>query len=65
MKSQESEWVNLLEEVLERLSTKNLAISYDFNDVVFEAKRVKSKTKFLPRGTVTLNGKITISAGKS
>ena len=65
MKSQEGEWVNLLEEVFERLSTKNASITYDFNNVIFESERIKSTKKFLPQGSITLNGKITITAGKN
>ena len=63
MKSQEGEWVNLLAEVFERLTAKHASITYDFNDVTFEADRAESTGKFLPQGRVKVNGKITITAG--
>lgn len=65
MRSNEREWVNFLEEVFERLSTKNSSISYDFESVVFETNRIKTKRKIIPQGIITLNGKLTITAGKT
>jgi len=64
MKSNEGEWVNLLAEVFERLTAKHASITYDFNDVTFEAERTDdSDIKYLPTGRVKINGKITITAG--
>jgi len=64
VKSQEDEWVNLLAEVFERLTTKHTSITYDFNDVIFEADRKDDSGKYLPTGRVRVSGKITITAGQ-
>lgn len=63
MKSQEGEWVNLLAEVFERLTAKNASITYDFDNVTFEADRADSSGKYFPTGRIKVNGKITITAG--
>lgn len=63
MKSAESEWVSLLAEVFERLSAANATITYDFDNVTFEADRVEAGGKALPSGKVRINGKITITSG--
>ncbi len=64
MVTQEGEWVSLLAEVFERLTSKHTSITYEFNDVIFEADRVGEAGKFLPAGKVKINGKISITAGQ-
>ncbi len=59
----ESEWVNLLAEVFERLTAKHTSISYDFDGVTFEADRADAEGKYLPTGKVKITGKITITVG--
>lgn len=63
MKSAESEWVGLLAEVFERMSAANATITYDFDNVTFEASRVEAGGKALPSGKVRINGRITITSG--
>jgi len=57
------EWVGLLAEVFERMSAANATITYDFDNVTFEASRVEAGGKALPSGKVRINGKITITSG--
>lgn len=61
MSSAEKEWINLLAEILERLTDKHPSISCDFNNVSFVGETPNTQGEYLPAGKVNINGKITIS----
>lgn len=63
MKSAESEWVSVLAEIFERLSTMNTTITYDFKDVTFETDKIQAGGKSLPSGKLKINGRIMITSG--
>ncbi len=55
------EWANLLAEVFDKLTQKHASITYDFENL--EMKGIVGKEdKAIPTGTVSLTGKLTITA---
>ena len=59
--AEEQEWANLLAEVFDKLTQKHASITYDFENL--EMKGIIEKGgKKVPTGTVSLSGKLTITA---
>ena len=61
--TEEQEWANLLAEIFDKLTQKNAAITYDFDNLEMAGKIMKDK-QVVPTGTVSLSGKLTITAKK-
>ena len=59
--AEEQEWANLLTEVFDKLTEKHASITYDFDDLEMKGK-VEKNGKVVPTGTVSLKGKLTITA---
>ena len=59
--AEEQEWANLLAEVFDKLTEKHASITYDFEDLEMKG-RVEREGKIVPTGTVSLTGKLTITA---
>lgn len=58
---EEQEWANLLAEVFDKLTEKHASITYDFDNLEMNGK-VERAGKIVPTGTVSLKGKLTITA---
>lgn len=58
---EEQEWANLLAEVFDKLTEKHASITYDFDNLEVSGK-VERGGKIVPTGTVSLKGKLTITA---
>jgi len=61
--TEEQEWANLLAEIFDKLTQKHAAITYDFDNLEMAGKIMKDK-QVVPTGTVSLSGKLTITAKK-
>ena len=61
--TEEQEWANLLAEIFDKLTQKHASITYDFDDLEMAGKIMKDK-QVVPTGTVSLSGKLTITATK-
>jgi hypothetical protein len=61
--NEEQEWANLLAEIFDKLTQKHAAITYDFDNLEMAGKIMKDK-QVVPTGTVSLSGKLTITAKK-
>ena len=61
--TEEQEWANLLAEIFVKLTQKHAAITYDFDNLEMAGKIMKDK-QVVPTGTVSLSGKLTITAKK-
>jgi hypothetical protein len=59
--AEEQEWANLLAEVFDKLTAKHASITYEFDDLEMKG-RVERGGKVVPTGTVSLKGKLTITA---
>lgn len=59
--AEEQEWANLLAEVFDKLTEKHASITYDFDNLEMKGK-VEKDGKIIPTGTVSLAGKLTITA---
>ena len=59
--TEEQEWANLLAEIFDKLTQKHAAITYEFDYLVMACKIMKDK-QVVPTGTVSLSGKLTITA---
>ena len=59
--AEEQEWANLLAEIFEKLTQKHASITYDFDNLAMQGK-VEKNGKVVPTGTVSLSGKLTITA---
>lgn len=59
--AEEQEWANLLAEIFQKLTEKNASISYDFVNLEMQG-RLERDGKVIPTGTISLNGKLTITA---
>ena len=58
---EEQEWANLLAEVFDKLTQKHASITYDFENLQMKGI-VEKEGKAVPTGTVSLTGKLTITA---
>lgn len=58
---EEQEWANLLVGVFDKLTQKHASITYDFEDLQMKGI-VEKEGGAVPTGTVSLTGKITITA---
>ncbi|RMW36547.1 MAG: hypothetical protein EA437_01305 [Candidatus Nitrosomarinus sp.] len=58
---EEQEWANLLAEIFDKLTQKHAAITYEFDNLEMAGKVTKDK-QVVPTGTVSLTGKLTITA---
>ncbi|HJJ21146.1 MAG: hypothetical protein O2834_00780 [Crenarchaeota archaeon] len=61
--AEEQEWANLLAEIFEKLTEKHAAITYDFHNLEMAGKIMKDNV-VVPTGTISLSGKLTITATK-
>ena len=61
--TEEQEWANLLAEIFDKLTQKHAAITYDFDNLEMAGKIMKDK-QVVPTVTVSLSGKLTITAKK-
>ena len=59
--AEEQEWANLLAEIFEKLTQKHASITYDFDNLAMQGE-VEKNGKVMPTGTVSLSGKLTITA---
>jgi len=59
--AEEQEWANLLAEIFDKLTQKHASITYDFENLEMKGK-VERGGKVIPTGTVSLSGKLTITA---
>ncbi len=59
--AEEQEWANLLAEVFDKLTEKHATITYDFGNLEMKGQ-VERGGKKVPTGTVTLTGRLTITA---
>ena len=59
--AEEQEWANLLPEIFDKLTQKHASITYDFDNLEMAGKIVK-EGEVVPTGTVSLSGKLTITA---
>ncbi|NNL58813.1 MAG: hypothetical protein HKP31_05055 [Nitrosopumilus sp.] len=59
--AEEQEWANLLAEIFDKLTQKHASITYDFENLELAGK-VEKEDKVIPTGTVSLTGKLTITA---
>lgn len=59
--NEEQEWANLLAEIFDKLTAKHATITYDFDHLEMKGQ-VDRGGKKVPTGTVTLTGKLTITA---
>ena len=59
--TEEQEWANLLAEIFDKLTQKHAAITYEFDNLEMAGKIMKDK-QVVPTGTVSLSGKLTITA---
>ena len=59
--AEEQEWANLLAEVFDKLTQKHASITYAFDNLEMKGK-VEKGGKIIPTGTVSLTGKLTITA---
>jgi hypothetical protein len=59
--AEEQEWANLLAEIFEKLTQKHASITYDFENLEMAGKIIKDG-EVVPTGTVSLSGKLTITA---
>ncbi|MDH3277006.1 MAG: hypothetical protein OEM21_02790 [Nitrosopumilus sp.] len=59
--AEEQEWANLLAEIFDKLTEKHATITYDFENLEMKGK-VERAGKTVPTGTVSLTGKLTITA---
>ena len=59
--AEEQEWANLLAEIFDKLTEKHATITYDFENLEMKGK-VERNGKVVPTGTVSLAGKLTITA---
>ena len=59
--AEEQEWANLLAEIFDKLTEKHASITYDFDNLAMQGK-VEKNGKVVPTGTVSLSGKLTITA---
>ena len=59
--AEEQEWANLLAEIFEKLTQKHASITYDFDNLAMQGK-VEKNGKIVPTGTISLSGKLTITA---
>lgn len=58
---EQQEWANLLAEIFEKLTEKHASITYDFGNLELQGK-IQKEDKVIPTGTVSLTGKLTITA---
>ena len=58
---EEQEWANLLAEIFDKLTQKHASITYDFENLEIKGK-VERNGKLIPTGSVSLTGKLTITA---
>ncbi len=59
--TEEQEWASLLAEVFDKLTEKHASITYAFENLEMKGK-VERGGKIVPTGTVSLSGKLTITA---
>ena len=59
--AEEQEWANLLGEIFEKLTQKHASITYDFENLEMKGQ-VEKESKIVPTGSVSLTGKLTITA---
>ena len=59
--AEEQEWANLLAEIFDKLTQKHASITYDFENLEMAGKIIKGGA-VVPTGTVSLSGKLTITA---
>ena len=59
--AEEQERANLLAEIFDKLTQKHASITYDFDNLEMAGKIVK-EGEVVPTGTVSLSGKLTITA---
>jgi len=59
--AEQQEWANLLAEIFEKLTEKHASITYDFENLEMQGK-IQKEDKVIPTGTVSLSGKLTITA---
>ncbi|GKS66797.1 hypothetical protein YTPLAS73_03440 [Nitrosarchaeum sp.] len=59
--AEQQEWANLLAEIFEKLTQKHASITYDFGNLELQGK-IQKEDKVIPTGTVSLTGKLTITA---
>ena len=59
--AEEQEWANLLAEVFDKLTAKHASITYDFEGLEMQGW-VEKEGKRVQTGTVSLTGKLTITA---
>ena len=59
--AEEQEWANLLAEIFDKLTQKHASITYDFENLEMAGKITKDG-QVVPTGTVSLSGKLTITA---
>ena len=59
--TEEQEWANLLAEIFAKHTQKHAAITYEFDNLEMAGKIMKDK-QVVPTGTVSLSGKLTITA---
>ena len=59
--TEEQEWANLLAEIFDKLTQKHASITYHFDNLEMAGKIMKDK-QVVPTGTVSLSGKLTITA---
>ena len=59
--NEEQEWANLLAEIFDKLTAKHATITYDFENLEMKGQ-VERGGKKVPTGTVSLSGKLTITA---
>ncbi|MCP2505546.1 MAG: hypothetical protein NLN56_00805 [Nitrosopumilus sp.] len=59
--AEEQEWANLLAEIFDKLTQKHASITYDFENLEMAGKIIKDGA-VVPTGTVSLSGKLTITA---
>ena len=61
--TEEQEWANLLAEIFDKLTQKHASITYHFDNLEMAGKIMKNE-QVVPTGTVSLTGKLTITATK-
>ena len=59
--TEEQEWANLLAEIFDKLTAKHASITYNFENLEMKGQ-VEKGGKKVPTGTVSLTGKLTITA---
>jgi len=59
--AEEQEWANLLAEIFDKLTQKHASITYDFENLEMKGQ-VEKESKVVPTGSVSLTGKLTITA---